>query len=641
MDEGQRQGREATPPARASTGWGAALLIGLPALLLVALALLISASEKAGLLSEGSVLVVSSAHVAVITGGERPAERVTLPYQWDSHHPGERGSATFEASFDLPQVPVEPWAMQFPKIGNAYAISLNGSPLERWGSLDAHDGADSSLLPRHMPLGTLLRAGTNELTITIRADRGRDAGLSQIIVGPASMIREDVEHRYNWIVVSATAVTAISLGVGLLSLGFWRSKAAKIGDVPRPDEALYLYAALAELTEAVAAGASLVGSPPVPWPWWGAVWNTTLGASVCLMTLACVEIARWGGTPHARRLRRWLAALVLVCPVTTYASLGLGAAWAQTLWYSALGITVVGFALLFLTRSLRGAALEHHLLSIAIVANVFAGFHDFYAFRGAGDYLHITTLVYSSILFDLTLGAIVILRFAAANEQVRELMRTLSDRISERERELGESYRKLEQLARRQERLTERASILRDMHDGVGAHLSMALRQIESGRLSKEELLPPLRDALDQLKLTIDNVNLPAGDVASLMANLRYRLGPRIEASGIRLHWNVDPLDPVDRLDAQAMRQLMFVLFEAFSNALQHSRASELRVEAGETDEGVRVRVIDNGVGFDLGSSWERGLLTLKNRAEHIGSVLDIRSAPGKGTCVEVVIPRK
>jgi signal transduction histidine kinase len=84
----------------------------------------------------------------------------------------------------------------------------------------------------------------------------------------------------------------------------------------------------------------------------------------------------------------------------------------------------------------------------------------------------------------------------------------------------------------------------------------------------------------------------------------------------------------------------MFVLFEAISNALQHSRATELRIEACETDDRIHVRVVDNGVGFDVASSWESGLLTLKNRAEQIGAHLDIQSA-ADGTRVEVVIPRR
>ncbi|MGH8849282.1 MAG: hypothetical protein ACREXQ_18835, partial [Polaromonas sp.] len=55
------------------------------------------------------------------------------------------------------------------------------------------------------------------------------------------------------------------------------------------------------------------------------------------------------------------------------------------------------------------------------------------------------------------------------------------------------------------------------------------------------------------------------GDVTALLANLRYRLEPRFAASDIELQWGVDLLEPVERLDAQAMRQLQFMVFEALS----------------------------------------------------------------------------
>ncbi len=639
MDEGRRHGSEPAASTQSGPGWRAAILIGLPALLLVAAALFISEIEKQDLPDRNGVVVIRNAEAEIRARGERYRELVQLPYHWDSHHPGERGSAVFSATFDLAQTPSEPWAMQLPKVGNAFEVILNGSRLEVCGDFDEQDATDCSLVPRHLPLGSPLRAGTNHLAIAIRADRARDAGVSTIVLGPAGTIRDDAERRYNWLVVSTTTVAAFSLGVGMLSLGLWRSRAAVPDDAMRSDRGLFLYAALAELAHAAAAGASLVASPPLPWPWWGAIWKTMLGASICLTTLFCAETVGWGATRHGRRLRRWLAALLLAGPAMTYAALDVGTTWTLTLWYAALGSTVACFAALFVARSIRGATLEHRLLSIAIVVNVAAGLHDFYVMQSASEYLHVTMLVYSSILFDLTLGTILILRFRAANAQVGALMRSLAGRVAQRERELGESYRQLEQLARRQERTAERSSILRDMHDGVGAHLSMALRQIESGHLTKEDLGPPLRDALDQLKLTIDNVNLPAGDVASLMGNLRYRLGSRIESSGIRLHWNVDPLTPVERLDAQAMRQLMFILFEAISNVLQHSGASELRIEAREVDGSVQVQVVDNGVGFDVASTSESGLLNLKGRAERIGARLEIQSVPGR-TRVELVIPR-
>jgi len=58
----------------------------------------------------------------------------------------------------------------------------------------------------------------------------------------------------------------------------------------------------------------------------------------------------------------------------------------------------------------------------------------------------------------------------------------------------------VEQLAREQERTAERTRILRDMHDGVGAHISTAIRQLESGRATAGEVLHTLRDSLDQLQ---------------------------------------------------------------------------------------------------------------------------------------------
>ena len=122
------------------------------------------------------------------------------------------------------------------------------------------------------------------------------------------------------------------------------------------------------------------------------------------------------------------------------------------------------------------------------------------------------------MLFGLTLGYIVVTRFRSASAQARDLMRTLGARVAQKEGELQASYTKLEQLAREQERTAERARILRDMHDGVGAHISSAIRQLQSGRASNADVLLTLRDSLDQLKLSIDAMNLPPGDVTACAA---------------------------------------------------------------------------------------------------------------------------
>ena len=74
---------------------------------------------------------------------------------------------------------------------------------------------------------------------------------------------------------------------------------------------------------------------------------------------------------------------------------------------------------------------------------------------------------------------------------------------------------------------------------------------------------------------------------------------PRFERSGIALEWAVGDLALVARLDAPAMRQLQFLLFEAVSKVLQHAQAGVLRIEAAMHSVAVRIRVIDDVIGFD------------------------------------------
>jgi signal transduction histidine kinase len=276
-----------------------------------------------------------------------------------------------------------------------------------------------------------------------------------------------------------------------------------------------------------------------------------------------------------------------------------------------------------------GGAAHHRWVAAAIVVNTVVGLRDFYVFQVLQAYGENTYLRYSSVLFGVVLGYIVLTRFRAASNQVAELNASLSQRVAQKEAELAQSYQRLAQGAQEQARSSERSRILRDMHDGVGSHISTAIRQLQSGRASDAEVLQTLRDSLDQLKLSIDAMTLPPGDITALLANLRYRLEPRLKACGIELEWAVDGLAPLTRLDAGAMRQLQFMLFEAISNVMQHARASRLRVEAKQTAQDVRIGVVDNGVGFDAAQAPRRGLRLMQERAVAIDAQLQVHSQPG------------
>ena len=588
--------------------------------------------------SQALTLELREANTVVTVQGQTTQTAVSLPYHWDRRHQGLSGVATFDVPFELSAVPTEPMGVYVSRMGNAYEIWLNGTLLQSNGDFQRYNGPDFAKAPRHIVVTPGLLGMHNLFRVHIRADVGRRGGLAPMILGPAAEVHALYLHDYGLRVTGSLIVVIVSLLVGLLALALWATQVNT--NVPgwlRRDP-LYLYAGMAELSWIVSIGNAIIETPPLSWPWWGTIALVSSSVWIASMTLFCVEVANWSRFPAAIWLRRWLMVLVVASVAAGAGALAYGHPLAMTLLYAASGLTSLIFVSLFLWRAVRGASLLHKIVAFILLLNTLVGLRDLYVFRLSEAYGGNTYLRFSSLLFGLTLAYIVITRFRAASAQARDLTANLAARVTQKEQELAQTYQRMEQLAREQERATERTRILRDMHDGVGSHISTAIRQLESGRASQDEVLHTLRDSLDQLKLSIDAMNLPPGDITALLANLRYRLEPRLKVSDIELQWDVDLLPPLVRLDDKAMRHLQFMVFEAISNVLQHAHASELRVELRSTAHGgAQLRVIDNGCGFEPAGVTRRGLGSLRERAAVVDAALCITSAPGK-TTVEIVL---
>ena len=478
--------------------------------------------------------------------------------------------------------------------------------------------------------------------INIRTDVGRRGGLTALVLGPDDEVYPRYLSDYRWRSTGSFVVVIVSLLIGVMAFAFWltqvdSSTPARSSVFSRRDP-MYLYAAVAEVSWAFSVCNAIVENPPLNWLAWGVLTTLSGAVWVCSMTLFCVEVAGWGSRPEATWFRRWLGLELAGNVVATLVALLGGYPWALTLSYGMSGLTSVVFAALFIWRAVRGASLPHRLIAGALLLNALVGLRDLYMFRLSDSYGGNTLLRYSSILFGLTLVYIVILRFHTASVQVRDLLINMSQRVARKESELALSYQRMELLAREQERALERSRILRDMHDGVGSHISTAIRQLESGRATPGDVLHTLHESLDHLKLTIDALNLPTGDLTALLANLRYRLEPRFKASDIELLWDVDLLVPLAGMDDKAMRHLQYMVFEALSNVLQHARASQLGIELKATSSGgAQLTITDNGCGFDAARENRKGLSSLRERASVIGAKLRIESVPGQ-TVVDIVL---
>jgi signal transduction histidine kinase len=425
-------------------------------------------------------------------------------------------------------------------------------------------------------------------------------------------------------------LAAFSLVVGVTAFALWLTQldTSAVGGQRR--EGVYLWAALAEFCWALRVGDGAIADPPLPWVAWGMLMTACYSGWAASAMLFCHHVAGWHRHWSLRWMKGAVAVMFIGSVIATWVSLSRAEPGWLTHW---LALEIVGIGLYiagFVVGTVRRPNRARVLLSTVAVLTILIGVRDWMVIRVSDSYGDTTWIRYSSVLFGVALLTILVTRFRAASEQARDLLATLAAKVADRERELAATYAQLELAAREQASTLERQRILRDMHDGVGTHISAAIRQLQSGQSQPDELLRTLRDSLDQLKLSIDSIQLPPGDVGALLAALRYRLSPRFTASGIELQWAVDELVPVQRLDAQAMRQLQFLLFEAISNVLQHAQATGLRIEAAMVGSAgsatVRLSVIDDGRGYDS----SRPPRALQERAQAIGARLLLESRPGR-----------
>ena len=222
--------------------------------------------------------------------------------------------------------------------------------------------------------------------------------------------------------------------------------------------------------------------------------------------------------------------------------------------------------------------------------------------------------------------------------------------------ELREREERLRHLSRRliEAEENERRSINRELHDRISqnlATLNLNLGMIRS-QLPGEALqgvAPRMNDSQKLLSDTLGHVRdlmaelRPAAlDDYGLLAALRTYAADYSRRFAIRVTVTGD--DPAPRLPMPAETALFRIAQEALNNVSKHAHATAVEVGIAERNGSVTLSIADDGMGFEAGKrpghaqSW--GMATMRERAETVGARLRIESAPGRGTRVEVILPR-
>ena len=196
----------------------------------------------------------------------------------------------------------------------------------------------------------------------------------------------------------------------------------------------------------------------------------------------------------------------------------------------------------------------------------------------------------------------------------------------------------------------ERRRIAADLHDGpvqdlAGISYSLsAAAQTEGSPGARETLRQAAagtRDSMRRLRSLLVEIHPPNLRASGLEAALADLLAP-LQARGAKTSLTVDP---ALGLDEDAERIVYRAAAEALRNVERHADANRVAVAVEERDEGVRLVVVDDGVGFGPGDRERRreeghvGLSLLEELAARAGGRLAVRSAPGDGTTFELELP--
>jgi two-component system NarL family sensor kinase len=221
--------------------------------------------------------------------------------------------------------------------------------------------------------------------------------------------------------------------------------------------------------------------------------------------------------------------------------------------------------------------------------------------------------------------------------------------ITERKRSEEKLAALRKRLARAQEE--ERARIARDLHDDAGQRL--ALLNIDLERLKQSSV-----NHKSSLAQELEALAKVASEIASDVHNVSRRLHPsQVELLGLAKALDNFCRDfaarnsmeirfvnerPDGKLPQEASLCLFRVAQEAVRNAHKHSGCHRALVELDEIAGSLRLRVSDEGAGFDpnsMDSNPGLGLLSMEERLHSLGGELTVNSRPGAGTCIEASIP--
>ena len=198
--------------------------------------------------------------------------------------------------------------------------------------------------------------------------------------------------------------------------------------------------------------------------------------------------------------------------------------------------------------------------------------------------------------------------------------------------------------------LKERNRISREIHDSVGHALSTAMIQLSAMEAIADKESSSIKPMANNLR---NFINESFQDVKKAVRELKpdeydnYHGLLRIQEacknfekmSGIEVKTIISKGEW--SLSTKQINHLYRITQEVLSNSLRHGKATLIKVIMNFTDDEFVISFNDNGIGTDEIKETGVGLKSIRERAEEINGIVDMKSSKGKGFFIKVIVPKE
>jgi signal transduction histidine kinase len=220
-------------------------------------------------------------------------------------------------------------------------------------------------------------------------------------------------------------------------------------------------------------------------------------------------------------------------------------------------------------------------------------------------------------------------------------------------RQVGTQTGIIQQKIEREAVLEERTRIAREFHDTIEQQLVAVTLQLQAARVRIDESPEFVRHVLQLAESMLRHTQ---SEARHSVWDLRTRalepghLGEAFTAvanyarNGAEVHAEVTVEGEASALPGRLENHLLRIGQEAIANAVKHGGAKNIQIALRYGPGTVQLTVQDDGKGFVVedvpsGQLGHFGLLGMRERAEKIGGVLKVTTAPGRGTQIMVTVP--